>query len=378
MLLNDLFEGKFEDELAALLGDYAQPAASISPLAVKAKKTKYKPLSPGDKRTLKVHIGQLQEKYKEIQAYHDNLTYFMQKLPPGLEEELDQLELEYRQAIERELQVLKSSTEDAKVYKFLDGIKNKCSQSVQAMQQAGTMLFRGTSNIGNLYIGKPIENRRTMTSSRSAQKVYDETIAKAGFKALRGNSIFTSGSLDLASGFGSSKYMIFPVNGFDFTWSETRRDIVIGDSDLPTWRDLDLIKNIWNKVFLKKEIRDEFLARFSKMPRYGFELGPVDDIGDLPNELTSDQAGSFYGFLGYEYGDTQFKILKDMQNEGLIDGIPEQMNDLITPQSLVSHMGLRNDDFVAALESEHEICIRGTYYAIQFNYYKLVKSYLNI
>lgn len=360
MLLHNLFEDLTDADVAALMSG----PKTVQP------KLKHKPLTPGAKRNLKIHIADLEDKYNQIRRYHSSLSQFMSMMPPGLEEDLIQLEKEYKEAIEAELQLLKGSMQDARVYKFLDGVTSKCSDAVNAMRQAGTLLYRGTSNAGDIYIGKPHNNRRVMTSSSTAQEIYDEKIAQAGFKALRGNSIFTSGDTGLAFNFGSSKYMIFPVNGFQFTWSRSKRDIVIGADDIRYWMDEDLIESIWSKVFLNPELKKEFMNRMG--------MSYYLDKDYLPSDFAKDNIGSYDGFLGYSNGETHLKKLKAMEADNLISGIPDKIEDLITPEQVVKYMDLTHEDFVGALKSQNEICIRGTYYAVHYKHYQMVKQYLKI
>ncbi len=55
-------------------------------------------------------------------------------------------------------------------------------------------------------------------------KFLNEALKKAGFKAIRSNSIFCSSSTDNLHYFGLP-YLIFPIDPFNYTWSPYVSDI---------------------------------------------------------------------------------------------------------------------------------------------------------
>lgn len=364
MLLSHLFED--DDVLKGLdLPSYEGPG--------RIKRNTYKPLGPGNKRQLQIRINDLKEKFEEVKLYHRNLIQFMSNVPPGLEQDLKELEQEYLEAIRLETEALKASVNDSKVVKLIEGIRTKCSDSVKAMRAAKTFLYRGTSNNGDVYIGKPHTNRRVMTSSSKVQELYDDMISKAGFKALRGNSIFTSGDIGLASGFGRAQYLIFPVNGFDFTWSRSKRDIVIDSDSVREWYNKDLVYDLWNQIFTNPTNKDRFLE-LAHDGQYSMYKGNQP----VPYDYQHDYVMSYDGFLGQTKTADNLRVMTQMQEEGLLKNVPTDMYQIVTPERVVENMDLSHEDFVAALKSENEICIHGTYYAISRNHIDLVGQQLSI
>ena len=123
-----------------------------------------------------------------------------------------------------------------------DRIKIECSDAYRAYQNTKTALYRGVKvNDGlfsgffklfkpkqdlNIYLGKPRENRKPLGSDSYMQRAFDEVFQEKGFTALRSNSIFCTGSSGMAGDFGRT-YIIFPKNGFSFTWSPSVKDLYV-------------------------------------------------------------------------------------------------------------------------------------------------------
>jgi hypothetical protein len=102
--------------------------------------------------------------------------------------------------------------------KYVPIIKKYCSESLQAMKQAGKPLLRGfTDEMRDAFVGVPRNNRITFTNKQIVQ-FFNEQFAEAGIIANRSNAISTTTTKGGAKGFGEL-YYLFPVNGFKFSWS---------------------------------------------------------------------------------------------------------------------------------------------------------------
>lgn len=371
MLLNDLFEADYEDVLKGLeLPSYAGPGKL-------PKKGIHKPLAPGERRKMKIRLDDLRHRFDQVRQYHETIKRFMQVMPPGMEEDLVALEKEYLEAIRAETDALNASVGQTKLIKLLNGLSVKCSDAIASMKAADTFLFRGAERDGDAYISKPFDKRRTMTSVAEVQQFYDKKIAEVGFKALRGNSIFTSGDRTLSSGFGSIQYMIFPVNGFSFTYSTNpeKRDIVIGTDSLNEWVDKSIVEWLWDVIFTDPTRRAEFARRRD---------WSVDSLGDrgYPESYSKYNIMGWNGFMDHSNYHTDFSIIRAMKGDGLFGGvdgeIPEDREDLISGDSIVKSMSLSNTDFAGALRSGNEICVRGRYYAINCDHIDAAQEYFKI
>jgi hypothetical protein len=135
-----------------------------------------------------------------------------------------------------------NQADNMKADKFYSLIERDCSDALYAMKKTGKLLYRGIKGHQlDIFHGKSRNYRQPLDSYENTQKNIDFYLRNSGFTALRSNSIFcTSGHA--AGGYGTT-YLIFPIDGFDFTWSEIIGDLVY--SKLATLRgdDPNLVSN---------------------------------------------------------------------------------------------------------------------------------------
>ena len=140
--------------------------------------------------------------------------------------------------------------------------------------------------------------------------------------------------------FGKS-YMIFPHDGFTFTWSSKIGDI---GSSTPLY-------NFLLKL-IKKKKEGLVLGKPASGHRTGLESWPV--------EYYSPKSAQFD---------------KRLSAQRIATDPPLTKEECI---AYVEELGFRNDDLKAALESEHEITIHGEYTGIEAKYKTLVRDLLKI
>lgn len=114
---------------------------------------------------------------------------------------------------------------------FVTVVRAQCGEALNAMKSAGRFLYRGLFNSApEMFHGRPRENRQPLNKHRlQSQLMFDAALSKQGIKANRSNSIFCSGDLSQAYVYADNDkdvYLIFPINGFDFSWSPHVRDLV--------------------------------------------------------------------------------------------------------------------------------------------------------
>ena len=113
-------------------------------------------------------------------------------------------------------------------------IREHCSDILNVYQRLGAVLYRGIS----YYVGTSwaVEESRVDRSPKDTapriQKLVDQKLEGAGFKALRSNSTFTNPMPTAVLEYGTS-YVIYPENGFDFTWSPVITDFWAEIIDIP-------------------------------------------------------------------------------------------------------------------------------------------------
>lgn len=108
-------------------------------------------------------------------------------------------------------------------------IQTKCSDALTAVKAANHFIYRGfksgSSKNSTIFHAHSRANRRSLSGSERLQSIVDQRLLTAGFKALRRNSIFCTGRKATAQAYGAL-YIVFPVNGFNLTWSPRLRDLV--------------------------------------------------------------------------------------------------------------------------------------------------------
>lgn len=168
---------------------------------------------------------------------------------------------------------------------ILASIARGCKQFVGAMQQTNCLLYRGMDylfpNPWAAEFSKP--DRYPSGQSSGQQKTLDDIFKMGGFSSLRRNSISCTPNIMHASGFGVP-YMIFPQDGFSFTWSKMCSDIG-GDTILG--KDINnLIATILNLPEANKDVAP-YYAEFLKTWRFSNT--------DLPAALESGNEISING-----------------------------------------------------------------------------------
>ncbi len=94
------------------------------------------------------------------------------------------------------------------------------SDFLKLYRRSRNLLYHGEWTYADplMFIKTSRPNRIPKDTPEELQNALDKKLKQAGFEAVRGNSIFCSGSLSFVKDYGTP-YAIFPLNGFDFTWS---------------------------------------------------------------------------------------------------------------------------------------------------------------
>ena len=306
---------------------------------------------------------------------------------------------------------------DPKLLQYFTYIEQNCGDFIKSAQAANKLLYRGQRDSKlPVFVGRPRADREPKDSSVAAQKLADKCLSLMGFKALRSNSIFTSADFNQAEGYGTA-YAIFPKNGFDFTWSTKHDDLVMHSTSMLTGHgssDDDGPYYDWNYVIedftyidsnksisdVSEWIRDnnyslsdakakslaqvvaknpEYtamrsgLAKWNKLDEdYKEEKVAKQLIETVSAMLAFDDLKLVKGWLSTN---TRRKLTKFLAEANeLLAASPKDAKttnkDMEMAKKVIKHMGFTKEDFVAALKSEHEICVLGEYVAVNADMYK--------
>ena len=269
-----------------------------------------------------------------------------------------------KQGIFAEIETLtqqKSSIKDeknklpAKFFNLMKGIEKNCSQIFQFYMDQNKSLstydpaffYRGIKRTSDdaLY-GKPFDNRRVMTSDSTLNDIFNKKMAEAGFTARRDNSTFVSRSRNQASNYGAL-YVVFPRDGFSFTYSKNVKDLVLGSDHYGQLIDYEVVKPLVDYIKQHQEELKPFHFHFSNLSgQYSIE-------GTLRSAKRAIEAGSI---------PEEFLPLTEMEN-------------IITAKSVVDGFQLDNTDLKGALDNAGEVLIHGAYYAVKFDLIKDIMKY---
>lgn len=87
-------------------------------------------------------------------------------------------------------------------------------------------LYRGMSYREDIQIKNIRTDRAPTDSTKYFHKLYNEALIENGFGLTRSNSIFCTGSSEMAYKYGEA-YVIFPIGNFAFAYSPTIKDLYL-------------------------------------------------------------------------------------------------------------------------------------------------------
>ena len=301
---------------------------------------------------------------------------------------------------------------DPKLLQYFTYIEQNCSEFLKSAQAADKFLYRGQRDTKlPVFVGRPRADREPKDSSVEAQKLADKCLTIMGFKALRSNSIFTSADYNQADNYGTV-YAIFPKNGFDFTWSPKHDDLVIHSTGELTGHDDDDEEPYYDWNYVIEDFTDikgnvtlgdieswvaehiaytkaeavakvvakapEFIAMRNALKEW-YKLNGDEKTDKIATILVStasamiafDDLKLVKGWLSAPYRKKLEKYLKEANNIlSKVAGPKAGDKEKVLAAKVIKHMGFTKDNLVAALKSEHEICVLGEYVAVNATTYK--------
>ena len=281
---------------------------------------------------------------------------------------------------------------------IINQLKTDCSDSISAMKTAEDFLYRGIStDMSDAFIGRSRENRKPIDLPQHYQDTIDLSMKAVGMEALRSNSIFCSGALSQAGCYGEI-YIIFPVNGFKFSWSPIVKDLAPVVSGL-SGKFFELGKAY--KV-LSNTLADK-LYNIRILENNVYRILEIFN-GDAKTDADATEIKAYSAQLRYNLGwlishdpskakiDVIQKALQYLISKGLINHIPEldnleeipilkeklrTFNQETNYKDIGEGLEYRNTDFAKAIMSKKEIMISGSYYAFKRNYSSMLKGLIS-
>lgn len=210
-------------------------------------------------------------------------------------------------------------------------IVHECSDILDLYKNSSHFFYRGFADqVPNIFSSVPRGDRLPKDSLLWLSQLFDYGLVKMGFKALRSNSIFVTSSHGTAKIYGDT-YIIFPVNGFDYTWTNSR-DLVLSSGEARMILDPDMYQTLRN---------------------YPEQM----EIWSRPKTLEQ------LILLLQDFYKGQITINKD---------------DMLDLDNFKHNMSPSKTDLQKPLESPREVCIRGKYYALASQYASRIETYMRL
>lgn len=400
------------------------------------------PLKPGQRQVVPTQeagdISGILAKSPKLQEIYTTLEQTIEKTKQELSKAdgWNQSWLKSRlQRDEKNLDSFKTGVQN--IGSILPKLKADCSEALASFSKAGKMLYRGIQvdddDAALVFLGMPRDDRKASDTSQAVHELLTKMFTKAGIKANRANSIFCSANKSQAASYGDI-YIIVPKNGFDFSWSPKYRDFYNDFIE-----DVGNSIEEFNRKFQKGGVGDTKIQFGNELSSDASRiLGIIRDRADdvryedrEPQELRDiayKVAGITYSMQRWLYGtfiktqdlktfekskaeffemvnalntspDIRRKFIQDGEMELLGDAFRHVLDQIDAynaqqqasmnklPQGndakIVDFIRVQNQftdkDFVAALQSNNEICIRGEYYAFRATAFEeIFKGVFNI
>lgn len=252
----------------------------------------------------------------------------------------------------------------APLLRLLKGIEKNCSEIMKIYHEfnssygyAATFMYRGASSDKDAFFGKPFDKRKAKDSNQLLSDYLNKLMAEQGFEARRDNSIFGTGDKLLAEEYANpGTYIIFPVNGFKFTWSPVEDDLVLNAARATKFFDHEKIIKVRNTILKSWNENDVGLY----FPHYR-NIAQFRDEGFGRNRIRDDLTS----------------LANAIHDNALPNELLPYTNivNFMSSEKLINHFKFNDTNLREAIESGHEIYIRSAYYAINTKFTNLVKQY---
>lgn len=98
-------------------------------------------------------------------------------------------------------------------------LKTNCKEIISIYQKTGKFLWRGIRGVDDMVRINIWKDRQPLQLKKEIHDATNNALTELGLIAHRGNSIFVSPDVGVAGTWGS-RYVIFPRDGFKYTWFE--------------------------------------------------------------------------------------------------------------------------------------------------------------
>lgn len=221
----------------------------------------------------------------------------------------------------------------SKIYERL--LAPNCSEIIDVYRYTRQFLYRGMKTDKNMFRGTSRPHREPRDSSPDMTEIFDEMLRINGMEVVRSNSYFATSDLAHAREFGTV-FIIFPVNGFKFTYTN----------------EPDLILDNWRKLIDPKMMEQLDKAyKAAKLAQRKAVLYATNWITDGDEILSPAQA---------------LERLKSISDDKWVHSLTA--DDLFDPAAFNERYKPDNTEIEWAIQKENEVMMQGQYYAFNIRY----------
>ena len=323
------------------------------------------PVNPGERKGISFKLKRLDKIASKLDQYKNSMSSLQYAvLPDEMKADMKQLQDKLNKEIEKVNTAYQKEYENStvndrpvKMDNLFKALAKHCKEIIKVYKELNRnnfdrerFLFRGIKSSDDAVYGKPFEARKPKDSNRDLHDLVNGTINNLGFEANRENAMFVSGDRGQASNYGSL-YIMFPMDGFKFTWSKTVKDLVLDSSKKLEMMDKEVVRQL-RELIKKAKAESEDPSNF-----------PIYDADEI-----------FYN--GYQY-DRDYDLISSAIDRGLLpDEAQGLLDNVLTDTSIQKHFEFTNQNIYDAILSEKEIYIKGNYYAVRLEHSKELFRFL--
>lgn len=340
----------------------------------------FEKIEPGQMRAIELQIDKYEKAIKDLERQEDNLAsldYDDYKIA-GAEKELEDLKQAYQKYVDdlkAKLAADKKGKGADSFERYMAAIVRHCPTIVKMCQETNLLLYRGVKERAPAFYASPFTKREPKDSNREIHDAWNYAMDAMGVKAKRDNSTFTITSRGHASNFGDQVYIVFFRDPFNFTWSDSIKDLVLDTEKMIDMVDPETVKSVMGYVWDNENLREKYKTAY----RYISLESSSYDVKFDKDRYPSGDSYDGYIFMKYNFSNSlkAFKqILPDLPSEFKKY---ESFNAWVSPEKITENFGLHYDeDLQGAFLSGHEITITSNYYAVRLDLEKKVRKYLGM
>lgn len=322
-------------------------------------------VKPGERKDISFTLDKLDKIQTKLGEYERSLrTMQYATIPDSMQDDMRALQEKLSVEIEKVRTAYNNMYEKSivngrpvKMNNLFKALHKNCQQIIKVYQQLNgnsssdqkRFMYRGIKSRADALYGKPFTARAPKDSNSELHHLLNNAMKDAGLDARRDNAMFVSGDVDQASGYGSDVYILFPVDGFTFTWSREIKDLVLSSDKKTDLIDRTIAKQIREIIedAKSKNAEDVPIAYPSELFTYGYRLdSEIDTISALVK---------------------QGKLPKELD---------AMLDSLLTNESILAYFDFSDSDIYHAIMSKKEIYVKGDYYAVNRNHLSELMKFL--